>query len=45
MSESKGLHLSSNVDKIAEILTEYFSPEELFEIFHLDLLDEESDEE
>lgn len=42
---ANSLHLSPDIDKIGEILTEYFSPEELFEIFHLDLLENNNEEE
>lgn len=40
---SNGLYLSLNIDQLGKILMEYFSPQELFEIFHLDLLDEGED--
>lgn len=33
-----GLHISEKVTEIPNILQEYFSPEELFEIFHLEEL-------
>lgn len=35
------LHLTNDICEIPEILQEYFSPEELFEIFQLDKLGEE----
>lgn len=41
---NNGLHLTNDICEIPEILQEYFSPEELFEIFQLDKLDEEEDE-
>lgn len=36
---SNGLHLNEDITQIGDILQEYFSPEDLFEIFALDMLD------
>lgn len=41
---NNGLHLTNDICEIPKILQEYFSPEELFEIFQLDKIDMEMDD-